>query len=99
MPIPLGFRDLKVFQLAYRLAMEIFHESKSCPPEEKYSLTDQIRRSSRSVASKLQQVIERNVTPRCSSVRWLMLTEKLRKLRCGLISPATVAICQKNAKR
>jgi hypothetical protein len=35
MPTPLGFRDLKVYQLAYQLAMEIFHESKSFPPEEK----------------------------------------------------------------
>ena len=55
MPIPLGFRDLKVYQLAYQLAMEIFHESKSFPPEEKYSLTDQIRRSSLSVASNIAE--------------------------------------------
>jgi len=45
-----GFRDLKVYQLAYKLAMEIFQETKHFPSEEKYSLTDQIRRSSRSVA-------------------------------------------------
>jgi len=51
MSTPRGFRDLKVYQLAYQLAMEIFHASKDFPPEEKYSLTDQIRRSSRSVAS------------------------------------------------
>ncbi len=44
-----GHRDLKVFQLAYKLAMLIFTESKSFPKEERYSLTDQIRRSSRSV--------------------------------------------------
>lgn len=48
-----GHRDLKVFQLAYRLAMEIFHLTKSFPKEERYSLTDQIRRSSRSVAANL----------------------------------------------
>lgn len=45
-----GHKDLKVFQLAYRLAMEIFELSKDFPPEERFSLTDQIRRSSRSVA-------------------------------------------------
>ena len=45
-----GYRDLKVYQMAYRLAMEIFKESKKFPKEEVYSLTDQIRRSSRSVA-------------------------------------------------
>jgi hypothetical protein len=37
-----GHRDLKVFQLAYKLAMEIFHESKSFPKDERFSLTDQI---------------------------------------------------------
>jgi four helix bundle protein len=50
-----GHRDLKVFQLAYRLAMEIFHLSKHSPREEVYSLTDQIRRSSRSVAANLAE--------------------------------------------
>ena len=48
-----GFRDLKVYQLAFRLAMEIFHLSKGFPKEEKYSLTDQIRRASRSVAANI----------------------------------------------
>ena len=43
-----GFRDLKVFQLAYRLALEVFEITKGFPKEEKYSLEDQIRRSSRS---------------------------------------------------
>src|SRR5207302_3387880 len=52
---PMGFRDLKVYQLAYELAMEIFRESKSFPQEEKYSLTDQIRRSSRSVAANIAE--------------------------------------------
>ena len=50
-----GYRDLKVFQLAYKLAMEIFHESKSFPKDERFSLTDQIRRSSRSVASNIAE--------------------------------------------
>ncbi len=48
-----GFRDLKVYKLAFRLAMEIFQESKRFPVEEKYSLTDQIRRASRSVAGNI----------------------------------------------
>ena len=51
----MGFRDLKVYQLAYKLAMEIFRETKSFPPEEKYSLTDQIRRSSRSVPANIAE--------------------------------------------
>ncbi|MEO8573828.1 MAG: four helix bundle protein [Pyrinomonadaceae bacterium] len=45
-----GHRDLRVFQLSYSLAMEIFKLSKNFPKEEVYSLTNQIRRSSRSVA-------------------------------------------------
>ena len=50
-----GFRDLRVYQLAFKLAMEVFQESKSFPTEEKYSLTDQIRRASRSVASNIAE--------------------------------------------
>jgi len=50
-----GRRDLKVYQLAYKLAMEIFHLSKHFPREELYSLTDQIRRSSRSVAANIAE--------------------------------------------
>ena len=46
-----SFKDLIVYQKAYQLAMEIFEISKSFPKEEKYSLTDQMRRSSRSVTS------------------------------------------------
>ena len=34
-----GHRDLKVFQLAYQSAMEIFHESRAFPKDEVYSLT------------------------------------------------------------
>ncbi len=50
-----GHRDLKVYQLSYKLAMEIFHLSKAFPREEIYSLTNQIRRSSRSVAANLAE--------------------------------------------
>jgi len=48
-------KDLKVYQTAYTLAMEIFTISKAWPAEERYSLTDQIRRSSRSVCSNLRE--------------------------------------------
>ena len=50
-----SFRDLIVYQKAYKLAMEIFKISKSFPKEEKYSLTDQMRRSSRSVTSNIAE--------------------------------------------
>ena len=48
-------RDLKVYQLAFKTAMEIFKISKTFPLEEKYSLTDQVRRSSRSVCANLAE--------------------------------------------
>ena len=50
-----GHRDLKVYQLAYRLALDIFRLTKSFPTEERYSLTDQIRRSSRSVCANIAE--------------------------------------------
>lgn len=55
MATAMGFRDLKVYQLAYQLALEIFRASKAFPPEEKYSLTAQIRRSSRSVPANIAE--------------------------------------------
>jgi four helix bundle protein len=48
-------KDLKVYNLAYELAMEIFEIAKNFPKEEMYSLTDQIRRSSRSVAINIRE--------------------------------------------
>ncbi len=48
-------KDLKVYQLAYELAMDIFFLSKSWPEEERYALTGQIRRSSRSVCTNLRE--------------------------------------------
>ncbi len=48
-------RDLDVYPKAFRAAMDIFEISKSFPKEETYSLTDQIRRSSRSVCSNLAE--------------------------------------------
>ena len=50
-----SFKDLIVYQKAYKLAMEIFEISKKFPKEEKYSLIDQIRRSSRSVTSNIAE--------------------------------------------
>ena len=50
-----SFKDLIVYQKAYKLAMEIFEISKDFPKDEKYSLTDQIRRSSRSFTSNIAE--------------------------------------------
>lgn len=48
-------RELKVYKLAFEAAMEIFEISKSFPKEETYSLTDQVRKSSRSVCTNLAE--------------------------------------------
>jgi four helix bundle protein len=58
-----GHRDLKVYQLAYSLAMHIFKESKTFPQEERYSLTSQIRRSSRSVAANIAEGFRKRQYP------------------------------------
>ncbi|MDJ0733538.1 MAG: four helix bundle protein [Nostocaceae cyanobacterium] len=47
--------DLEVYQIAFDAAMQIFELSKKFPVEERYSLTDQIRRSSRSVCANLAE--------------------------------------------
>jgi four helix bundle protein len=48
-------KDLKVYNLAFELAMEIFKLTLNFPKEERFSLTDQIRRSSRSVAINIRE--------------------------------------------
>ena len=53
--MPAGYKDLKVYQRAYHLSMDIFQVSKSFPKEETYSLTDQIRRSSRAVCANIAE--------------------------------------------
>ncbi len=58
-----SFRDLRVYQLAFSAQQEIFELSKRFPPEEKYSLTDQIRRSSRSVGANIAEAWQKRLYP------------------------------------
>ncbi|MDN3674220.1 four helix bundle protein [Flavobacterium branchiarum] len=51
----MDFKELLAYKKSFQLAMEIFELSKSFPPEEKYSLTDPIRRSSRSVSANISE--------------------------------------------
>jgi len=48
-----SYRDLRVYQAAIEAAMRIFELTKKFPPEEKFSMVDQMRRSSRSVCSNI----------------------------------------------
>ena len=50
-----GHKSLRVFQLSYKIAMEIFEITRTFPKEERYSLIDQIRRSSRSVPANIAE--------------------------------------------
>jgi four helix bundle protein len=47
--------DLEVYQRTFAAAMDVFKRSKTFPADEKYSLTDQVRRSSRSVAANITE--------------------------------------------
>ena len=47
--------DLKVYQLSFEAGMEVFFLTKKFPKEEMYSLTDQMRRSSRSVSGNIAE--------------------------------------------
>jgi four helix bundle protein len=59
-----GYRDLIVYQKSYALAMKIFEITKSFPKEEKYSLTDQIRRSSRSIPANIAESWAKRIYPK-----------------------------------
>jgi four helix bundle protein len=57
------YRNLFAYKKAYELAMKIFHLSKRFPSDEKYSLTNQIRRSSRSVCTNIAEAYRRRKYP------------------------------------
>ena len=58
-----SIRDTKVYKLSFELAMKIFEISKSFPKAETYSLTDQIRRSSRSICTNLSESFRKRRYP------------------------------------
>lgn len=59
-----SFKSMKVYRMAYDVAMEIFEVSKSFPKEERYSLCDQIRRSSRSVCANIAEGYRKREYPK-----------------------------------
>ncbi len=50
-----SFKDLRVYKLAFELQQEIFETSKRFPAEERYALTDQVRRASRAIGANLAE--------------------------------------------
>lgn len=59
-----SFRDLKVYKKAFDFAMEIFEMTKQFPSEEKYALTDQLRRSSRSICRAIGESYRKRQYPK-----------------------------------
>jgi four helix bundle protein len=59
-----SYRELRVYQSSLDAAMEIFELTRSFPPEEKYSLVDQIRRSSRSVCANIGEAWRKRKYPK-----------------------------------
>jgi four helix bundle protein len=59
----MDFKDLLAYKKAFNPAMEIFQLSKSFPKEEKYALTDQVRRSSRSVCASIAESYRKRKYP------------------------------------
>lgn len=60
----MSFRKLKAFNIAFEQAMEIFETTKTFPKEETYTLTDQIRRSSRSVCANMTKAYRKRIYPK-----------------------------------
>ncbi len=60
----MDFKELIVYQKAFKLAMRIFEISKTFPKEEKYSLTDQIRRSLRSICGNIAEAYRKRQYPK-----------------------------------
>jgi four helix bundle protein len=93
----MSFRKLKAFEIAFEQAMEIFEITKTFPKEETYSLTDQIRRSSRSVCANISEAYRKRLYPKnyisklsdsdaenAETLTWLEFA-----LACKYISPET----------
>lgn len=87
----MAFKDLLAFKKSFVLAMKIFEISKKFPKEETYSLTDQIRRSSRSVTVNISEAYRKRLYPKhfiskltdsdaenSETQTWLMFAEKCK---------------------
>jgi four helix bundle protein len=89
--------DLEVYQLAFKAAMTIYEVSASFPKEERYSLTDQIRRSSRSICANIAEAFYKRKYPNyfqsqltiaiaeCGEIRvWLDFSKNCNYLNCEI---------------
>jgi four helix bundle protein len=94
-----GHRGLKVYQLAFRIAMEIYVASKSFPKEEMFSLTDQLRRATRSVAANIAEGYRKRQYPKMFVSKLADADAELSEAfvflnfaeACGYLAPQQVA--------
>ena len=76
------FQELLAYQKSFHLAMRIFEITKTFPKEEIYSLTDQIRRSSRSVSANIAEAYRKRIYPKNFHSK-LTEMQKTLKLKFG----------------
>lgn len=90
----MSFKKLKVYQKSYKLALDIFHISKSFPKQENYSLTDQIRRASRAICANIAEAYRARSYPKFFSSRIRIADSETSEMQvwidfakdCGYIS-------------
>ena len=92
-------KETKVYKLAFEQAMDIFETSKAFPKEEIFSLTDQVRRSSRSVCTNPTEAYRKNAILYILFQKLQIATVKIPRRVHGLISPLHASISlNKNMK-
>lgn len=92
MPTIKFHQDLKAYQKSFETAMEIYEISKIFPKEELYSLTDQSRRSSRSVSANISEAWGKRKYESLSLPSLQIQKEKQEKPRLGYYLPENVII-------
>ena len=80
-----NFKETRLFKLAFEQAMDIWETSKQFPKEETYSLTDQMRRSSRSVCANIGEAYGRNVIRLTLFQKLPIVMLRIRRQIFGLI--------------
>jgi hypothetical protein len=87
-----SFKELEVYKISRELSKSIFTISQKFPSDEKYSLTDQIRRSSRSIGAQLAEAWGKKNMRSISSQNYPMLIPNNSKHNTGLKLPMNVTI-------
>ena len=68
-------RDLKIYQRAYAISLDIYKTSKNFPKEERYAITDQLRRASSSICANIAEGYGRQLTSNADFKRFLIIAK------------------------